>query len=122
LRTGYDQYPGVPVLAQREDRPVAQQLHEEEESQRHGPEGRKNRSAQGAFDKRGEEPQDVHGDYQGIVPLSSLDGSAGAKYALVAAGKYELQEALESHERHGQNEKSTGAHTELPTITAQEAD
>jgi hypothetical protein len=35
------------------------------------------------------------------VPLPPLDGSAGTKYAFVAAGKYEFQEALERYETDG---------------------
>jgi hypothetical protein len=59
----------------------------------------------------------MHGDYQGVVPLSPLDGAAGAKYAFVAAGQYEFHEALERYETDGQNEKSAGAHTEPQMIT-----
>jgi hypothetical protein len=52
----------------------------------------------------------VHSDYQGVVTLSPLDGAAGAKYALVAAGEPELQQTLEGDETDGQNEKSADVH------------
>jgi hypothetical protein len=46
----------------------------------------------------------VEGDYQRVVPPSSLHGAAGTKQALVAAREQELHQALQADECDGCNE------------------
>src|SRR5919205_1187069 len=109
LHSRHDQYLRVPTLPQREDRPIAQRLHEQEQRERCRPVGEKLRTAQEALDESGDEPQGVQGDYEGVVSPSPLDGAFRARLAFVAAGQDKLQETLRGYESHSQDENCGSA-------------
>src|SRR5215203_2451971 len=86
------EYPCVPVLSQRQDRPVPQRLDEEKRRQRHGPPRRRLGAAQKPCDERRDQPQSMYGDYHGIVSAPPLDRATSKEPPLIPPRIKELQQ------------------------------
>src|SRR5215203_5345505 len=100
----HNEYPCVPVLSQRQDRPVPQRLDEEKRRQRHGPPHWRLGPAQKTLDERRDQPQSMYGDYQGIVGAPTLDCATGPKPDLIPARVSELQQTLDPDDSHAYNQ------------------
>src|SRR5687768_18411820 len=109
------EYPCVPVLSQRQDRPVPQRLDEEKRRQRHRPPRRRLGPAQKPFDERRDQPQSMDGDYQGIVTTPTLDRATSKEPPLIPPRVRELQQTLNPDDSHANNQIHDVQRTPRPT-------
>ena len=59
----------------------------------------------------------MQGNYERVVPPSSLDGATSARSELVSTSEYELEEALGGNECDADDEQSGGAQRALRPAT-----
>src|SRR5215216_6159574 len=111
----HNEYPCVPVLSQRQDRPVPQRLDEEKRRQRHGPPYRGLGPAQKTLDERRDQPQRMNCDYHGIVTAPSLDRTTGPKPTLIPPRVQKLQKPLNPDDSHAYNQVHDVQRTPRPT-------
>src|SRR5215213_1846850 len=115
LSARHDEYPCVPVLSQREDRPVPQRLDEEKRRQRHGPPLRRLGPAEKSLHERRYQPQGMDNDYHGIVTAPTFDRTTGPKPALIPPRGQKLQKPLNSDDSHAYNQVHDVQRTPRPT-------